>query len=93
VLVAAKANLASVDSHGWTALHFAADKGHASTCRVLIDEGASLTALDHKGQAPLAGAMRKMWCKMGGSECVTLIEAALADQAQTASASSAASGV
>ena len=76
VLIAAKADLAYADSNGWTALHWAARCarcGHASICRVLIDEGASLTAVNRNGNTPLEVAKAQR-----NSECVAVLEAAAA---------------
>jgi len=53
-----------------TALHFAAIEGSASTCRLLIDEGASLTAVDDKGRTLLKEAKSR-----GNAECVAILEA------------------
>jgi len=65
VLIAAKADLTS-------ALHLAVIvSGSASTCRLLIDEGASLTAVDDKGRTPLEVAKSQ-----GKAECVAILEAA-----------------
>jgi len=71
VLIAAKADVAYANSNGMTALHWAAYKGHASICRVLVDEGASLTAVNSNGLTPLELAK-----KMGKAECVATLEAA-----------------
>jgi len=71
VLIAAKANLAHVDSYDWTALHFAAYNNYASMCRVLVDEGASLTAVNRHGQMPLEYAKAQE-----NAECVAILEAA-----------------
>jgi len=52
-------------------LHYAAYYGHASTCRMLVDEGASLaslTAKNKRGQTPLE--------KAKSAECVAILEAA-----------------
>jgi len=66
-------------------LHYAAMKGHASTCRVLINEGASITAMDRKRKTPLKLAR----AKGGSAECVSILEAAEeASEATEATASS-----
>ena len=71
VLIAANADVAYADEYGWTALHVAAYNDRASTCRVLIDEGASLTAVNRNGQTPLE------WAKaQRHAECVAILEAA-----------------
>ena len=71
MLSAAKANLAYANEYGWTALHYAAISGRASMCRVLIDEGASLMAVNRDGETPLEFAKRG-----GKAECVAILEAA-----------------
>jgi len=71
VLIAANADLTYADSDGMTALLCAAYNGHASTCCVLVDEGAPLTAVNSDFQTPLELAKRR-----GNAECVAIIEAA-----------------
>jgi len=71
VLVAANADVNHADSNGKTALHHAAFNNCASTCRVLIDEGASITFDDHNFQTPLELAKRR-----GNAECAAILEAA-----------------
>jgi len=72
VLIASKADFAYADSfNGSTALHHAAFNNRASICRVLIDEGASLTAVNRDGQTPLEVAKKK-----GNAECAAILEAA-----------------
>ena len=44
---------AAVMLHRWTPLHFAARNGHAEVVRVLLENKASLTALDEDGLTPL----------------------------------------
>ena len=73
VLIAAKANVAYADIYGATALHWAARNGCASICRVLIDEGVSLTAVDYRGQTPLEVAKEQ-----GKAKCVAILEEAAA---------------
>jgi len=73
VLIAAQADMAYADSYGMTALHYAVMKGNASICRVLVDEGASLTAENKDGKTPLALAKKEL-----KAECVAIIEAAAA---------------
>jgi len=75
VLIAAKADLAYANYHGWTALHCAVYYSRASICRVLIDEGASLTAVNHNGKTPLESAKEK---GNDDDECVAILEAAAA---------------
>jgi len=71
VLIAANADVAYADGNGTTALHDSAAKGRASICRVLIDEGASLTAVNRYGKTPLQLA------KEGShAACVAILEAA-----------------
>jgi len=81
VLIAAKADLSYADSGGWTALHCAAGCGHALTCRVLIDEGASLTAVNSDGQTPLELAKKREH-----AEVVAELEAATAAATPAAAA-------
>ena len=76
VLIAAQADLAYADSDGWSILHCAASTDHASICRVLVDEGASLTAVDRLGQTSLEMARR-----YGRAECVVILEVAAATAA------------
>jgi len=71
VLIAAKADMAYEDIHGWTALHLAAYNNRASICHMLVDEGASLTAVNRYGQTPLELAKAR-----GNAECVAILEAA-----------------
>jgi len=78
VLIAAKAGVDYVDNYGWTALHWAAFCNHASTCRVLINEGASLSAVDINDETPLTSAKAR-----GNAECVAILEAAAAAAAAT----------
>jgi len=74
VLIAAKADVACASRTGKTALHLtAACRNVASICRVLIDEGASLTAVDSNGQTPLELAKERR-----NAECVAILEAAAA---------------
>ena len=74
VLIAAKADLAYADRLlGKTALHLAVINNHASICRVLVDEGSSLTAVDWNGKTPLELAKAQ-----GNAECVAILEAAAA---------------
>ena len=35
---------------GFTALHFAADRGHDTTCAVLLEKGASRNVKDRRGR-------------------------------------------
>jgi len=70
VLIAANADMAYADGKG-TALHLAVKSSYASICRVLVDEGASLTAVDRVGQTPLELAKKK-----GKAECAAILEAA-----------------
>jgi len=74
VLIAAKANVTYTNSYyDWTALHGAVINDHASICRVLIDEGASLTAATSAGKTPLEVAKAR-----GKAKCVAVLEAAVA---------------
>ena len=47
----------SEDDYGWTALHFAASKGHKDVVKVLLDEGAMPNRADNKGRTPLTKAV------------------------------------
>ena len=47
------------DGDGNTLLMLAAYHGHAATVRLLVDRGADVDRLNHRGQAPLAGALFK----------------------------------
>jgi len=59
LLVAAHSNLAATNrkSIGKTALHKAAEQGHSSACRILLEEGADPFARDIKGETPLGIAI------------------------------------
>jgi len=57
VLIAAKADIAVAERYGCTALHWAAIEGHASICRVLLDEGVLLAPLNGYGKTPLEEAI------------------------------------
>lgn len=46
-------DLDAADSDGWTPLHFAADRGHASVCLTLLDEGANVCSRDSNKRTPL----------------------------------------
>jgi len=74
VLIAAKANVVLKDSYDMTALHRAAVSGKTSMCRMLIDEGALLTAMDFRGQTPLELAIKR-----GNTTCVAILEAEAAE--------------
>ena len=71
MLIAANADVAYASKDGNTALHRAAYHGRASTCRVLVDEGASLTAVNGFDQTPLEKAKAR-----GNAECMAILEAA-----------------
>ena len=73
VLIAANANVAYKDRNGNSALHCAAQHRRALICRVLVDEGASLTAVNSTGKTPLELAKVR-----GNAECVAILEAAAA---------------
>jgi len=71
VLIAAKADMAYADRYGLTALHWAARNGRASTCRALIDEGSSLTAVNCSNLTPLELAKTR-----GEVKCVAILQSA-----------------
>jgi len=72
VLIAARADVNWTNRYGWTALHCAALKGCAPICRLLIDEGALLTAVTNDGgHTPLELAKEQ-----GKGECVAILQAA-----------------
>jgi len=81
VLIAADANVAHANSNRSTALHSAASSGCTSICRVLVDEGASPTAVNSDGNTPLEIAKEK-----GHAECVAILEVAVAAAVVTAAA-------
>jgi len=68
-LIAANADAAYVSTYGRTALHLAVFKGHASICRLLVDECVSALVVESSGKTPLDEA--KKW---GRSECAALLE-------------------
>ena len=71
VLIAANVDLAYANYNGKTALHYALVYGYASICLVLVDEGASLTAVDCDGFTPLELAKKR-----GKAIYVAILEAA-----------------
>ena len=44
---------AKVDVNGWTCLHAAAFNGHLAICRLLLDKGAQVDAINSFGYTPL----------------------------------------
>jgi len=61
MLLTAKAGRAStkpIDDKGYTALHHAAEKGHASICMVLLFYGAKADARTSHGETALDLAMK-----------------------------------
>lgn len=48
-----RVELDAADSDGWTALHYAADKGHAAVAECLLKEGAGACARDANKRTPL----------------------------------------
>ena len=78
VLLAAKADVGCVNRFNHTALHFAAAGLRTSICRALINEGASLSAVDINDETPLTSAKAR-----GNAECVAILEAAAAEAAAT----------
>ncbi|KAJ1457931.1 membrane acyl-CoA binding protein [Pelagophyceae sp. CCMP2097] len=56
-LSAAEVDLHRVDAEGRNALHFAADRGHASVCARLVAAGIDVNARDGTGLTPLAYAV------------------------------------
>ena len=41
------------DNFGWTALHHATYDGNMNACETLLENGANINAVDHKGWTPL----------------------------------------
>jgi len=62
-----------LNTSGWTALHGAARFGHASICRVLVDEGASLTAVNNDGKTPFEFAIERGYYK-----CMAILDSSTA---------------
>jgi uncharacterized protein len=58
-LVANGANLEGIDSGGWTALHWAADFGHADIVEILLDSGAEIEKSDFNGWTALHWAAER----------------------------------
>lgn len=58
---------------GWTALHFAAEKGHVECVELLLREGAEVDARSLTGSTPLHLAAER-----GRKECMTLLLSARA---------------
>jgi hypothetical protein len=52
-LIAAGAEVDARDPHGWTALHWAAFASSMRTASVLLEFGAAVDGLDHRGRTPL----------------------------------------
>ena len=50
-------NVNSCDDGGLSALHYAADRGHAAVVRLLLEHGADVEARDDDGLTPLATAV------------------------------------
>lgn len=48
-----KINLDAEDVDGWTALHYASEKGHADVVALLLEEGANINAKDAMKKTPL----------------------------------------
>jgi len=69
VLIAAQVDVSNSDSDGRTALHYAAYNGHASICRMLVDEGALFECKNHRNILESAK-------KRGNLECAAILEAA-----------------
>jgi cytohesin len=51
-LLDAGADVERTSDNQWTALHFAADKGHLDTAQLLIQRGASPSAKSSDGKTP-----------------------------------------
>ena len=49
----------AVSNNGWTALHFAAHHGEIQCCGLLVEAGASLTAVSSSGNTPLMFARQR----------------------------------
>ena len=65
------ARLEEARNDGSTALHAAAAQGHASTCALLLEEGASPEATNAKGQTALDQALKS------GHEAASVLRAKL----------------
>ena len=61
-LIDAGANVNAQDDFKYTALHYAAKKGHLKIAELLVNAGANLKAKDHNGVTPLQEA------KLSGQE-------------------------
>ena len=64
------------DFAGWTPLHFAAQANSQEVTTVLLDAGASVTAIDSNGNTPL---WRAVFCSDGNGEVITLLRNAGSD--------------
>jgi len=85
VLLAAKADVGCVNHINQTALHFAAGGLRTSICRALINEGASLTAVEDEGETPLDNCLSNDECE-ALLECKAVLEEATAKEKAEAEA-------
>ncbi|KAH6619563.1 ankyrin repeat-containing domain protein [Chaetomium sp. MPI-SDFR-AT-0129] len=61
------ADLDRGESHGWTALHWAASMGQATTAELLLDAGAAVDSVDSTSWTPL------FWAAIKGHEAITAL--------------------
>jgi ankyrin repeat protein len=59
LLLAHRAKVNLRDARGWTALHWAIDRGYTDLVKVLLANKADVNAMDNDGQTPLALAKEK----------------------------------
>ncbi|KAL4816194.1 ankyrin repeat-containing domain protein [Aspergillus spinulosporus] len=59
MLLADGASVYEVDTHNWTALHWACSRSHAGVARILVENGADVNARDIQGWTPLFWAAYK----------------------------------
>ena len=58
VALDAGGDVSAVDETGSTALHYVADKGCPGVVELLVEHGAGLNVVNHRGRTPLAVVMR-----------------------------------
>ncbi|KAL4971954.1 ankyrin repeat-containing domain protein [Aspergillus desertorum] len=65
ILLAGGASVYEVDTHKWTALHWACSRSHAGVAEILVKNGADVNARDIQGWTPL------FWAAFKGDDQIT----------------------